>query len=290
MTLPAERTRGTDMSEKTRVFCHCHVYYPELWPQLRGALRNLAAAGCRLRVALTTVVPLPAVEEECRREFPDTEATVVPNRGYDILPFFRVWEDVRPGDFDLVLKLHTKRDCPEPCMHVNGFSGRGPRLRDMLLEFLATPENAQMSLRRFDDPRVGMVGNGRLWIDYDRDRIEWDRRFIGDELRRFGMTTRERAFLSGTMFLCRPRVLERFRGRIDCERLSVRNDHAISVIHCYEMLFGCAVAEAGLRFCDYAGRPAAELHGGKLRMLWFGLLYKLCRIRNVLTPRHRRGI
>ena len=273
------------MAGRMRIFCHCHVFYPELWPQLRGALANLAAADCTLHVALTTVVPLPEIAEECRREFPDSEATVVPNRGYDILPFFRVWERVRPGDYDLVLKLHTKRDCPQFCWHVNGFSGRGPRWRNMLLEFLATRENAQSSLRRFDDPGVGMVGNGRLWTDYERDKVDWDRRFIGGELRRLGMTTGERAFLAGTMFLCRPRVLECFRNRIDFDRLAVDNDHRIGVVHCYEMLFGCAVAEAGMRFCDYAGRPPSRLHGGILRMFWFKALYKLWRLGNFLRPR-----
>lgn len=267
-----------------RIFCHCHVYYPELWPQLRGALENLAAAGGRLHVVLTTVVPLPDVAEDCRRAFPDTEVVEVPNRGYDILPFFRVWEQARPEDYDLVLKLHTKRDFPQFCWHVNGFSGRGPKWRNMLLEFLSDEENARNSLRRFDDPKVGMVGNGRLWTDYERDNVDWDRRFIDGELRRIGITTGERAFLAGTMFLCRPRVLECFRGRIDFDRLSGRNDHLIQAIHCYEMLFGCAVAEAGMRFCDYAGRPASELHGGKLRMLWFNLLYKLYRLDNLLRP------
>ena len=89
------------------------------------------------------------------------------------------------------------------------------------------------------------------------------------------MTTSARTFLSGTMFMCRPRVLEYFRGRIDLDRLSVCNDHDIGLAHCYELLFGCAVAEAGMRFCDYAGRKETELHGGALRQLWFRALYKL---------------
>lgn len=272
------------MPEKTRIFCHCHVYYPELWPQLRGALKNLLRNECTLHLELTVVTRLPEVEADCVREFPGANISVVPNRGYDILPFFRVWERCPPGSFDLILKLHTKRDYPQFCCHVNGFSTSGAKWRDRLLEFLSTPENAAKSLRCFDDPRVGMVGNGRLWTDLDRERIDWNREFIGGELRHLGMTTAERAYLAGTMFLCRPRVLEYFRGRIDYDRLAVCNDHDVGVIHCYEMLFGCALAESGMHFCDYAGRPESELRGGLLRKIWFRALFKLYLLMSFFKP------
>ena len=266
-------------SKKIRIFCHCHVFYPELWQELKTCLLNLAAVA-ELKVTVTAVRELPEIQKDCQHYFPGSTFQIVPNSGYDILPFFRVYDMIEPEEFDLVLKLHTKRDYPQFCYHVNYYSFCGSKWRRGLLEFLSTPRNTALTLQCFEDPAVGMVGNGRLWCDYERDGIPWNKTYIKDELRYLGMKTPKRAFLSGTMFICRPEVLKFFHRKVDYDRLQTSNDHSISVVHCYEMLFGCALAESGLLFCDYANRPPSKLHGGAWRKLYFRILWKVFLLSN----------
>ena len=114
--------------KKIRIFCHCHVFYPELWQELKTCLLNLAAVA-ELKVTVTAVRELPEIQKDCQHCFPGSTFQIVPNSGYDILPFFRVYDMIEPEEFDLVLKLHTKRDYPQFCYHVNYYSFCGSKWR-----------------------------------------------------------------------------------------------------------------------------------------------------------------
>lgn len=281
MDVSEQKDRSMTDSKKVKIFCHCHVYYPELWPELREALLNLPE-NCDLTVALTFTRELPLVREDCLHHFPKAVFYTLANIGYDIHPFFYVFDRIDPDAFDLVLKLHTKRDYPEFGMNINFNPVYGHRWRTMLLEFLSSEKNAFNALKQFEDESVGMVGNGRLWLDYEKRNLPWDRSYILDELSYLGMNTPRRDYLAGTMFMCRPQVLRIFHRKVDYARLSTDNDHTIKRVHCYEMLFGCALHESSLVFRDYAGRPLSRLSGNFFKRFQCRVLWKLYQLRSFL--------
>ena len=124
-----------------------HVYYPEMWPELAVCVRNVGA--CDLVV---TYVDEESVAE-ARRDFPSARFIRCENRGYDVWPFVKALKVLDLDRYDLVVKLHTKRNIERA--HVFAIGGtrlNGSAWRDRLLGFVKTPEAWAKTLTAFDDP------------------------------------------------------------------------------------------------------------------------------------------
>ena len=174
-------------------------------------------------------------------QFPDVRLKVVPNRGRDMWPFVQVLELGVVGDYDAVLKMHTKAS-------VHRIDGDA--WRDRLLDSLCpSPEGIGLILELLRrDPAIGMVApagavlgrefwgsNGpmvdalaaRTGISVDPDRV-W--------------------FPGGSMFWCRPGPLIRLRDANltieDFEHEAVSIDGTTA--HALERFLGALVADAGL--------------------------------------------
>lgn len=103
--------RPRNRSDRARFAVCLHVFYPEIWPELREDLG-------RISLEFDLYVTVPDVDEMLRHDilnhFPNAQVFSLPNRGRDILPFLTL---VRHGVFDryeAVLKLHTKRSPHRP--------------------------------------------------------------------------------------------------------------------------------------------------------------------------------
>ena len=89
-----------------RVLVIAHVFYPELWPALAERIARIPAP---VDLVVTLVEGRSeALADSIVAQFPDVRFEVVPNRGRDMWPFVRVVELGLVGDYDAVLKLHTK--------------------------------------------------------------------------------------------------------------------------------------------------------------------------------------
>ena len=131
-----------------RVLVIVHVFYPELWPPLADRIARIPAP---VDLVVTLVEGRSeALADSIVAQFPDARFEVVPNRGRDMWPFVRVLELGMVGDYDAVLKLHTKAS-------VHRIDGAA--WRDRLLDSLCpSPEGIGLILELLRrDPDVGMV-------------------------------------------------------------------------------------------------------------------------------------
>lgn len=257
-----------------KILVHCHIFYPELWDELKKCILNLQPYHISLWVTL--VKEDSALIADILKTFPNVQILKLENRGYDIAPFIEVINQINLSEFDFIIKLHTKRNIRELAHHVNYHFVYGARWRKLLLSFIATRKDFERTLELFQNNlKIGMSGNGNLWIDYDRYNMPWDRTRIEPELKRLQIHTKERGFLSGTMFICRAEIFRQIQHRIDSSVFSSRNDHKTDLAHAYEMLFGVLVYENGFIFEDYLSRPLAPPKLLKIRRLLFSILYRL---------------
>ena len=251
--LPAPDIRPLRVGRSGRVLVVVHVFYPELWPALAERIE-------RIPVPVDLVVTLvegrsEGLADSIVAQFPEVMFEVVPNRGRDMWPFVRVVELGLVGDYDAVLKLHTKASVHRV---------DGDAWRDRLVDSLCpSPEGIGLILELLRrDPGVGMVAPQALsWAaSSGGPTVRWSKRWP----RRTGIAVDpERVwFPGGSMFWSRPEPLNRLRDA----RLTIEDfEHeAVSIdgttAHALERFVGALVTDAGLAVIgadQVAGRLAA---------------------------------
>jgi len=111
-----------------------HLYYPELWPEIR---RDLDAAGIAfdLFVSLSGAAAAPmGVSEDIQAAYPDARIAKVPNRGRDMLPFVLAVGSGALAPYLAIAKIHGK---------ISPHLQDGGRWRRQLISGLLPPDCAE---------------------------------------------------------------------------------------------------------------------------------------------------
>lgn len=232
-----------------------HLFYPEHYEELANCIRNITEP----HDLFVTVRSDPAGDELCRaaaRDFPEARISRPENIGYDIWPFFSVFNHLNLADYDYIVKLHTKRSLDWQRIRLdNLYDVRGPKWRRNLISFVSSRRAWQASLRRIARPEVGIVAAlecilGNEDRPVNNESVELASRVFN---RPFDRRCDFR-FVGGTMFLAKTSCLAPLQGKFkqsDFEQPD--GDHITETIsHRIERLFGlCAYSQnkAVVPFC-----------------------------------------
>jgi lipopolysaccharide biosynthesis protein len=266
---PARPRRvATERPRSTAVVLH--LYYPDLWDEIRGYL-DLLADDFDLFVSLCPDTGA-GFDARIREDFPDAEIRYFENRGRDIGPFVEFLREGRLARYELVCKIHSKK---------SPHRGDGDRWRGTLLhQLLGAPEivsEIRDVFRR--DPEVGLLGPAN---QLDRSLESWgsNRERMHALAERLGLPDEEVAleFFAGSMFWFRPAAFARLAElglRLeDFEEEQGQLDGALH--HALERFFPLAVQAAGFRSHAFV-RPGHEVRYGteigrrRVRLLAFYL-------------------
>jgi len=225
-----------------------HLFYVDIWPELADCIRNVGP--CDIVVTCQD----ERAAEVARRDFPDAKLMPVENRGFDVWPFFQVLRATDLSKYDVIVKLHTKRDCES---FFNGRFFRGSEWRDSLLGFCRTPEAWRRTQELLADAEVGMVaghdvivhrrvfprGHLRRSFDLARRKVE--------ELS--GKSAAGGGFVAGTMFAAKPVVFAALKPeRFTAADFPVRQYHTVETFaHRCERMLGLAVRASGLKLVPF---------------------------------------
>ena len=213
-----------------RVLVHIHIFYAEYIKELAVCARNLECACGQGNVV--TWVTFPAVrgeelESACREAFPSANIMEMPNAGYDVGPFFETLAHIDLSRFDVVVKIHTKRDSPP--MWINFRNLEGAKWRQALLSFCATRKAAERMVRLFEHRQdVGMIA-GRGVIDINGFAVDHDRERLREALVQIGADCAAPMRVWGTMFAVRTAILQRIGPHRITEFLVITDENAHKV-------------------------------------------------------------
>lgn len=196
---PAEGPPGADLAAVV------HVFYPELWDEIRDALR---ASGLRLDLFVTVAQrgeTSRALVERVREEWPEARVIPMPNRGRDILPFVHLVNSGLLERYRAVCKLHTKR---------SPHREDGDVWRRRLVSGLLEPGRVRGRLDAFlaDEGAAFWIADGEAY----EGRAWWgvnEARAVG-LLRRIEIVAdaRRLRFPGGSMYWVKPLALHMIRG------------------------------------------------------------------------------
>ena len=97
-------------NRKVRILAVAHIWYPEAADEILEYLKNLRSY--RWDLAATIPEGADGVREKILQAKPSAVVTEVPNRGMDILPFLDEIRKRNPEQYDLIVKVHSKRCDP----------------------------------------------------------------------------------------------------------------------------------------------------------------------------------
>lgn len=199
-----------------RILVHVHLYYHEMWPELCSALKNLEGLKWDLFVTITNYDL--ATEDQVKAFKSDAKIIALPNRGFDVGPFFEVLNLVDLSKYDLVIKLHTKRDMPKHSTISGILDVSGDKWRNDLLSFIASRENLYKCLQAFKtDPNLGMAGKYRLIQRFSKcgSYRSYVLEKASDFFESVGLhpyPSHEFDFIAGTMFIVRAKILNKMKS------------------------------------------------------------------------------
>ena len=221
------------------ILVHCHIYYPEMWAELRECIHNIEPHPFELFA--TMVEEHSSIQQDILTHFPNAHIEIVENRGYDVGPFIHTINQVNLDNYSYIVKLHTKRD-----MDVNKPSFRGmtgSKWRDALLSFIKTPEIFNQYIEVFDkNPLIGMQAAHTVIVHHDFYDEKTQKR-MRQYLRSNHYPKYKYAFIAGTMFIARSSIFK------DIQNLYLtpedfpdpKGKHETQFAHIMERLFGYIV-------------------------------------------------
>jgi precorrin-6B methylase 2 len=224
-----------------RIGAIVHLYYADLWPELRDYLRRIPSLA-KLYVSIPDDAPVDT-EARIAGDLPGAQVRRFPNRGRDVLPFLE-WIGVadRQG-MELVCKVHGKRS---PHL-ATGDAWR----RDMLDKLLGSEAAVRAIIESFRaDATLGIVGPGGHVMP---SSYYWERNAVRVEALcdRLGFDVKgaEFSYVTGSMFWARPQAFTPLRllglraGDFEPEPAPVDG----TLAHALERCFPIAARIAGMR-------------------------------------------
>ena len=222
------------------ILIHCHIYYANLWSELKDCIKNINQYPYDLYV--TMVEKHNDIINDIKNTFPGSKIEIVENRGYDLGPFVHVLNKVDLNDYDFIVKLHTKRDIPLGGQ-LNYFDMTGSKWRKYALEFISSTEHLNQCISAFhQNNKLGMISNYRLIVHKEHDDFTAKKRALA-LLRKLHIDTVEYGFVAGTMFIVRASLfLPLQKLHLNIKNFEIPDtQHTSSLAHVLERFLGCLV-------------------------------------------------
>ena len=225
-----------------------HVYYLNLWAEIQRYLENITVP---YDLYVTTIKENKSLKDSVLTFNPSAHFEFVENRGYDVGPFIHILNQVDLGQYDYLIKLHTKRDVSPFSSAVRGL--RSNKWRNCLCSFLSSKEKFAKCLHAFDkDKSLGMHADYHVIVDADsydktakRNVLKW--------LKANNYPKMNYSFVAGTMFFARADIFKKIQSLklslSDFDAVS-ENKHKTQLAHIFERLFGYFVYENGYKLYD----------------------------------------
>jgi hypothetical protein len=225
-----------------------HLYYADLWPEIRAWLAALRAP---FDLVVTTPPENAGLGARIAADFPGAEIRIMENRGRDVGPFVELLGEGRFDSWPLLLKIHGKRSGKAGPRSLLGDAWRKASFDDLA----GGDARVEAILGRFAvEPRLGMIGPARFRIP--GGPVAMRRPFGLNEAATLALADRMGVppsafrldFFAGTMFWARPEALaplKDLRLRLaDFPAGAGPEDGALQ--HAVERLFAPSATRAGM--------------------------------------------
>lgn len=224
-----------------------HLYYTEMFDEISKYIDNMGEVPYDLYITMPRENKpfLPTL----RKKYPDAQVIITENIGFDIYPFMKFLNEVDLDQYDLLFKLHTKKDIPIEYSK-NGVLLSGSNWRTYMFNAILGNENRvkYINMLAKRHPHIGMFcakevlirGFQEIAVDIDPARVE-------SLMLDCKMLMRDWEYVAGSVFVIRPQLLKPLKRRnFQVEEFPPyfpRDWNGLP--YCLERVFGCMVSAQG---------------------------------------------
>lgn len=275
---------------KKKLLIIVHIYYIKQWDYLSKLLRNLELTPNEYDLFITLSDKFIFFKYTILKDFPSANVVITENIGYDVWPFFKILNAVNLDDYELLLKIHTKRNLGTREILINQkYFFWGFQWKMLLLSIIRSRRNFLKILESFEaDNKLGMVSFYQL-IDKlksteTREHYKYCIDTANEILDKLKFLKQDCiSYVAGTMFICRAGLFK------PLQQLTIKKDdfHEINrnkeddLPHVLERLFGGIITAQGFyikdTFSSKLTKIIFELNSFFTRVLCSRYCRKLCR-------------
>lgn len=248
------------MINRKKIIAIVHLYYKDMWPQIKDHLDSMSD------YAYDLVVSMPKENSSIKETILSFKSNTVfvesENVGYDIWPFIKVLKNINLDEYDYLVKLHTKRDMGKIIAIIdNKYFFRGVKWREFLLSFIKDKNTFNTCIKAFEnDDTLGMVNNKRLFDTTSIKTKDPHQKFCLNKAKEL---LKDKAnlminpcdyvkYVAGTMFMCRASLLKPLQkidiGIDNFSTADRKNENDLA--HVVERLFGWTITSQGFCISD----------------------------------------
>ena len=234
-----------------KVLAIVHFFYKEQWNEIKECLSNIAKYD-DMELFVTMPEANISFTGEILASFGNAHVKTVDNIGYDIWPFLDIINGIDLNAYDILVKLHTKRDMQDSAF-LKDVNVGGSFWRDNLLEFCRTPQAWKRTRNFFRmDEKTGLVSNDFCIFSESSDPSHNIYPYIKKILKDMGLTySPSFRFVAGSMFAARPRLFQWVQGKYsEKDFFRADNDHSENIAHYLERVLGYAIGSQGYSFAS----------------------------------------
>ena len=182
------------------ILIHIHIFYPELWNELKVCINNIYPY--KFDLFITLVEHHKDIINDIKENFPFANIEIVENKGYDIGPFIYILNKINLDNYSYIVKLHTKHNIPYNTNIGNGYIFKNDQWRKALLSFLKDKKTFNNCIKSFDkDKKLGMIANYKTILKKEK-RDKKAEKEAYKLLQQINLRTNKYQFVAGTMFIC----------------------------------------------------------------------------------------
>lgn len=239
-----DKARLSKVLSMKKMLVHVHLYYTDMWPELKSYLENME--GYEYDLYVTIVQENEELEKDILAFKADAKIVIVENRGFDIRPFVQIMQNCNLDDYSYVVKLHSKRDLK--VAHLGCFLFYGKEWREEACVFLRTQDNFRKAIQALDQQdKVVMCSSHMVTIrsSCDEDDRVANERFT-EILNNNNLKAIPYSFVGGSMFVACAKIFD-LLNYIDLDEFEYEVKHNGQFAHAIERFLGyCAYIHGGI--------------------------------------------
>lgn len=258
-----------------------HIFYYDIADELAEAVKNICDV--EKDIFLTVSESIRDKTDEIAKKFPGAKINVVKNVGYDIWPFLFILNQLELDQYDLIVKLHTKRNMPEATV-MKRVRIPHDSWRKNLLSFTKTKDIFRKSLAHLEKVDVGMVSGVNCLLSESYDGSSELYLSIKRMMHSFSLHYDSKfQFVAGTMFVGKAFLFKYLKNKFQ-EKDFREADHEHKrqeLPHVLERVLGYGIGAQRYKVISYVGRDVdCEANVAKLKEI---LLRKQYTRRHIIT-------
>lgn len=229
---------------------HLHLYYLDMWPDIKKYLQNIGDYPYDLFVTMNSVDT--ALVKKIRNFHQQCKIWVVENRGYDVGPFIDFLHKIDLKKYDLVMKIHTKNNKGPGIGRVNGRLIQRKYWYKLLIEALiGSTEMFKKNIKEFTkDQYLGMLGSKYCITACPKDSKAIKTDVLKILAEKFSINfVHNIIFVAGTMFMVRASLLQPIKDNYELEDFETTNGKIKegTLAHILERIFGTLTEAKGYK-------------------------------------------